>query len=520
MTTAESMGFALPLGSHMISEGDDAIRQNAEITAGHITQVNSKIQQASVTTAQEIERLDAEKAPAVHTHTADEIVGGGITSTAPEITSSRLAMGIGDLSIGIASDSTANDGNDWAPLLLRLLADAYPALRIVRNTWDHNASSYGTPFIVQAGQGTESTGGEILLDRFNRTGDLTGSSPDIGPAWSGGAGSISTGNGVATLTGTFGTPSVNIESTDVALRTVWDVTTTGTGTTQTWRIYLGSLTNGLWISPAVNAGGAASLALWKTIAGTSTLLTTVDLAPLGVPSDSGTVSSVEVSLEVAIQNVSLTVRTGSDETARTFTLTEAEYAALGTSVMLYAPSAGGTGLRLDEIEASTPVVPGTLQTLTLWNGARGGANLQYQQNRLPGIFPEPLDVLIVSHGHNNGTQTGSTFTAQLGAFVDTVRQYHPAVALVWSSQNPQFPPAPSPHAHALRQQAARTYALERDWTYAPAFETFHAQPDQGQAWVGADGIHPTTPGAEVDYLPTDGTGSTEWAKVIRSILLG
>ena len=501
MTAAERLGFALPLGSHMISEGDDAIRHNAERAA------------------ELIEQLESSKAARIHQHTPDDIVGGDPAGAATELVTSRLGMGVGDLSIGIASDSTANDGNDWAPLLLRLIAARYPGVRIVRNTWDHAVNGYGTPFVLQEGEGTESTGGTILLDRFNRTGDLTGSSPDIGPAWSGGAGSISTGNGVATLTGTAGIPSVNIGSTDVTLRTVWDVVTTGTGTTQTWRIYLGNLTNGLWISPTVNAQGAASVALWKTIGGSSTTLRTVNLADIGVPPSSSSASKVTIAVEVAIQNVSLTVTHGSNTVTETFTITEAEYAALGSSVLLYAPSTGGTGLRLDEIEASTPLVPGTLQTLTMWNAARGGANLQYQQDRLPHIFPEPLDLLIIAHGHNNGSQSGAAFTASLGTFVTAFREYHPDAALVLSSQNPQFAPAAQPHAHALRQQAGRAYAIAQAWTYVPVFERFHAQPDQGRSWVIEDGVHPTTPGADVGYEPTPGTGATEWAQEVLTTLL-
>ena len=127
-----------------------------------------------------------------------------------------------------------------------------------------------------------------------------------------------------------------------------------------------------------------------------------------------------------------------------------------------------------------------------------------------------IDVLIVSIGHNNGSQSASDFLKLAGDWISAYQGEHPETAILISSQNPEFSPAATKAAHAARQAAFRTWARDRGFDYLPAFEAFAARADGGQALVMSDGIHPTTPpsGLTGDY------GAVLWADTFTSTIGG
>jgi lysophospholipase L1-like esterase len=149
---------------------------------------------------------------------------------------------------------------------------------------------------------------------------------------------------------------------------------------------------------------------------------------------------------------------------------------------------------VDSVTIATPFTPGAYTGLEVWNAAVGGTTLTHQKDRLATMYPAgtAFDWLLVTGGHNNGTQEPATFITEVDAFVTAFKAAHPETLIVVSSQNPQFAPATTVTAHARRQAALRDYAMAKGYEYLPVFEAFTNQPDGGASLVNpADGVHPT-----------------------------
>lgn len=155
-----------------------------------------------------------------------------------------------------------------------------------------------------------------------------------------------------------------------------------------------------------------------------------------------------------------------------------------------------------------------VSSLKIYNGSMPGSTLSYHRGRVPTLFPERLDLLIVSTGHNYRAQTAEPYLAEIHAFVADVRALYPGVEVVVSSQNPSFSdglwPAANVAAHADRLAALRSSALAAGYGYIPVYEAFAGKPDGGRAWVMGDGIHPLhDPSGEHD-------GSVLWVEQVNA----
>lgn len=197
---------------------------------------------------------------------------------------------------------------------------------------------------------------------------------------------------------------------------------------------------------------------------------------------------------INIQNISCSfIGPGGSKTI-TATITEVQYTALGTWARLHALNAA-PGLRLDSLALTRSPTPEQGDRLSVWNGAIGGASLDtYNSAKRAAVFGgKQIDILILSMGHNSGTQAPDAFADQVEAWVADWMGDHPETkTIMWVPQNPQFPPATNPAAHRARQMAARILA-QKGWDYIPAFETQAIRPDGGASLFKVDGIHPTMP---------------------------
>lgn len=654
--------------------------------------------------------------------------GAGLGVQAADLLASRLAFGTGDVVVGVAGDSTANDPGDWPRVMCSMLAARYPALRVEHHQWNDALSDYDPPVIVQAGEGEPAFSGTVLADTFSRATDLL--TPDTGGPWVALNpdrwvldGNTATTTGSARLRADAGTR-------DFTSTLTLAMDTTATGVAQTLRTYHGDSANGMFTQVTINAGGAATLYVFRVEGASSTQVASVALSALGLTSGGGT-GTLTVEVDGQIQNYTVTATVGGQSWTREFTISEAVYAAMGTNLDVF-PQSAMTGIALDAVEVSVADRPATYQTLTVKAGTKGGGTMQYQIDNWAGMFGDeeatpgtppgpvevtvrdtftrtgdvagsttdtgqtwtgaagkwavdgssagssaggsvyltvpgaetvsalvdvttastvtqtlrlgmaargdathgfyvgigvsasgaftpsayvrtptggfrnlgaipghgvtsgnttpvqvpvsitrdgldftvtagdggavftitsaeaaelgdmielqavtlalsgirvaqieatylyddpgtppsagdPLDVMILAHGHNYGALDGTGYQARLDEFAGVVAEHRPSTRLFVASQNPEFAPAGNAVRHAERQAAARLWAKRHGHSYAPVFEHFHAQPDQGQAWVLADGIHPTpSPGG----APTDGTGGTEWARVIVGSILG
>lgn len=313
-----------------------------------------------------------------------------------------------------------------------------------------------------------------LVDTFTRTGAINGSTANTGERWVGSP--LWSADGAAAVPSGSGGVGVDLSGMTQARATVEMITSAPTAT-ETFR--LGALTvndgvNGLFLSVSITAAtGAVGVTPYvRTVGGGYRQFP--QMTGHGIATNTSTPQNVDLS--VSLDGLTMTTTVGGLTVANT--ITQAEAGELGTYLELRSASAGaGAHFRVLDVEADY---------------APEGA--------------EPLDVMIIAHGHNYGARLGSEYIGILENFLDFMAARRPSTLPLLSSQNPQFSPSANPSAHADRQIAVRRYAMAHGITYAAAFERFALQPDGGKSWVLTDGVHPNA------------TGYEEWARVVANLL--
>ena len=349
-----------------------------------------------------------------------------------------------------------------------------------RDNWD---AMFGREVITPGHPGGEQT--TTVTDTFTRTGELVGSTTDTGGTWGGTPGIWTADGTAARATGEgIGQITVPAPNADTAAWTV-EVVTTAT-TSQTLRLGIATPGNGiqgLFVSLLVNTGGAFTASVYvRTVTGGYRELGAV---ATGITGSTATPQT----LPVKITRTGTTFMVEAGTGTRTVTITQAEADQLGDMMEIQAATATLPGFRvLDATVETTEGIPPT-----------------------PPVLGDPLDVMLISHGHNYGSMGGDEYVGVVEDFLAFMRERRPSTVPLFVSQNPQFTPAANPVAHARRQAAVRAYARKHGHGYAPVFEHFAAQPDGGQSWVSSDGVHPTAPATPT---VTAGKGTSEWGGVL------
>lgn len=455
----------------------------------------------------------------------------GITPLAPVASPSELLARFVDFGGGfmrgaVAGDSTVNDGNDPVRKTLIRLGQLTPTgVGMTEKMWNGTSNDYPTTVTVKAGTTTPSVGGTVLTDNFNRTAaELVGSTTSGGQVWAGAAGGWSADGSQATSTVSSGAIGFNAATKAMTATAVCNVVTTSPAAASQTRLVVGATQvnfpaggSYVWAQLILSTAGILSVAVWKRISGVQTeIIASVPVA--GVTSNSATPQSVTLKLDIAIQAVTLTVTVGGVDQVLTGTVTEGDNGILGTYAALSMPANANSSFKVDSVTVATPFTPGVYTGLEVWNAAVGGTTLAHQQARLATMYPSgtKFDWLLVTNGHNGGTQEPAAFIAEVDAFVTAFKAAHPETLIVISSQNPQFAPATTITAHARRQAALRDYAMSKGYEYLPVFEAFTNQPDGGASLVMAlDGIHPTVSNT-TDI--TTWCGNLLWAAVWLNII--
>jgi lysophospholipase L1-like esterase len=460
-----------------------------------------------------------------------ETSGGGGSSfpaLAPAATPCELIGRVLDFGGGfqrgaIAGDSTVNDGNDPPRKLLLRLAQLTDGFGLSERSWA--SGSYGAPVVVEPFVGTPSTGGTVFTDNLNRTAaELVGSTSSGGQVWAGGTGAISV-NGTAAVGSGTNAAAFNCGSKAIATVGDYKVVTTNPASAAQARMTVGATqanfsTGGsyVWVQLAVTTSGVPQVSVWKRISGVNTQIgATATIA--GLTASSATPQDLKVKAEIAIQAVTVTLTVGGVDQVINATVTEGDTAILGTFSGVSFPANTATTFALDNITMAIPFTAGTTgDGLEIWNAAVGGTTLAHQQTNMATMYPSGthFDWLLVTGGHNHGTQEPAAFLAVVDSFIEAFKAAHPETLIVISSQNPQFAPATSIDAHRRRQEALRGYAMENGYEYLPVFEAFAAQPDGGASLVNSsDGIHPTV---TTSTNITTWCGNILWAAVWLSVI--
>lgn len=344
--------------------------------------------------------------------------------------------------------------------------------------------------------GTEGTPGTVeavtFTDTFTRTGGLSGSTADTGEEWTSGALWAADGTG-ASASG-LNSAYVDIPEATAASASLELVTTAPTAA-ETFRLGMratGNGVHGIYLTVGLSTVGGITCVLYvRTATGGYRGLATSMFNPQG---EVNTATPQVLDISLALDGLTVTATAGTQTVSDTITQAEADE--LGELLELQAASAGtAPHFRVLEAgatyEVETPGDPGTPAT--------------------DPVYGDPLDVMLISHGHNYGSISGDQYLGVIADFLAFMRERRPSTLPLFVTQNPQFAPAANPVAHARRQAAVRGFARQYGYGYAPVFEHFAAQADGGQAWVSSDGVHPTAP---TTPTVTAGKGTSEWGGVL------
>lgn len=199
----------------------------------------------------------------------------------------------------------------------------------------------------------------LLVDDFNRTAaDLVGTSPQVGATWVGGWSRWSADGSVASASGA-GELLSDVGHKNVTVTTVLRVTTTATGSNQSFRVYAAStpnIANGLWAAINIDTTGRVKAALWETFGGASAKV--VDCPSPSLAANSATPQTLTVTL--TIDGDTATIDCGAGPVTATFT--PEKIASLSTYAGVYAGSSALPGVAVDSITATRPgdpVAPGS-----------------------------------------------------------------------------------------------------------------------------------------------------------------
>ncbi|WP_104117864.1 SGNH/GDSL hydrolase family protein [Arthrobacter sp. B1805] len=403
----------------------------------------------------------------------------------------------------MAGDSTLNDGN--APprkALLRLGQLTQSGVGMQDQQWSTSTNAYAAPTVVKSGTTTPSVGGTVLTDNFNRVAaELVGSTTSGGQVWAGATGGWSSDGTVTTANSGISSLGFHCGTKSITSTAQYNIVTTSPAASSQARLAVGTTQANfagggsyVWAQLLLSTAGALSVSVWKRISGTPQTELISKTPVTGVTSNTATIQPITLKLDIAIQAVTLTMTVNGANQVLTTSVTEADTGILGTFSGVAMPANASGSFKLDNITMATRFTAGTYTGLEIWNAAVGGTGLSYQKDRLATMYPTAtkFDWLLVSGGHNFGTQTPEAFIADVDAFITAFRAAHPETLIVVSSQNPQLAPATTITAHARRQAALRDYAMGKGFEYLPVFEAFTNQPDGGASLVNpADSIHPT-----------------------------
>lgn len=437
-----------------------------------------------------------------------------ITSSYPALERLRTlrAFGAGTMRVAVVGDSTGNDGTEWVRLWSQKYGAQLPeSMRRTYKAWNNTTSTWGAE-IVDAG------GTPGVLDTFTRTGQVAGSSPDIGPSWLAfGTGWNADGSKAVMTPGSTGSFGTDLGGSDGTAIVDLLIVTTAQTPSQAFRVYLGSPGHGggggVWLALTISTSGGLSGSLHKTVSGTTT---TLDPSKTVAGQVTNSATSLAVKATVTWSGTTVTASTvvAGQTTSWSATLSPGDPALFGTWLALTAhniPPVAPFGFEIDRVEASSGIKANRFE---VWNGSIAGATpATFNQTLLNSQFGGNLfDLVILNFGHN-GSQSGAQFVATISGWLDGWLTDHSESSVLLMSQNPQKAPSAGIAGHAARLAALRIWAAEQGYPYVPVWETFRQQPGSGESLILSDGVHPTSPPSGTT---TGDYGSVLWADTVVS----
>lgn len=451
-------------------------------------------------------------------HTARDAFGGRLVGDHSRFIA-KADMRNGDAVIALAGDSTGDETAEWFSRGIDMWLVDHPWITCTYNIWNDATGTYTT----STKQTTNAAVSTVWSDTFTRTAaDLYGTTPDTyagwlsgTPTWSGGGtapGSISL-NGTKAVITSDSVPGPVLANHGVQ----GDVTVTASGITINTSTQRGDLWIGakyiagitglpqLYLYVHVASDGSTTCGLWRIANGRSTGLGAVVSNP--VPTNATT--TFDASIQVQGLNVNCVVN--GNAFTRTLDGVDAQALAPSTTAFLGVNSPALAGVTIDSF---TVTAQPAMQNVRVYNGSMPGSRLDYQQQRLAKMYPEPLDLLMISSSHNYTTDTAGTYRDKVQQFAESFRNLHPQAGVTLVSQNPEFPPSSGAQEHNARIATLKSLAAQHNYGYLASAEAFLTLPDRGRSLTRSDGVHPL---GQVEVADPN-NGSYLWATIFRNYL--
>lgn len=423
---------------------------------------------------------------------------------------SKLINRSGDMVLQINGDSTGNASTEWVYQLAQKIGSTYPALAIDYRVWNTGSASYDLT-AIQAG--TAPSPGTVFLDNFNRTAaDLFNTTPDVGAVW-GRDGSNAAGdwsiNGTQAVR-TADTTSGNMLADggvagDIDLKITGTMSTAATGSTYNSQFTIKRLnsTNRITLTISVTSTGLVTWLIQKVVGGVTTTIAPSETLTALSSNTAG--QAFSLSFKIVGLNVTATLNGTS---VLSGTILQADADALAASTITGIGGSASSSMVIDQykVDLTAATAP---QKLSIYNCSIPGSNLSTQQFALSTYNPVAPDLMIISTGHNYGSNTPAQFETAIDSFLATHFALYPNAGVLITSQNPQKAPAANRISHYDRQVALKSYCVKRQIGYIPLFEKWCNEPNNGATLIETDGVHPTQ-GAN--------SGSSFWANVVYNCL--
>lgn len=430
---------------------------------------------------------------------------------------SRLDMrSLEAVSVGYAGDSTGSPYSTGAAekAWSEALAELYPERPRRVRRWNKDTSTLAAPVVWADGTvegGSTEVQPDYLVGADSLTPDTTdvvGRVPDVGTgAWQGIAGAWRTVGGELLADPAYsgggiknaGFATLARVSKKVSLVAQWRISTQE-GASMQRRLHVNSnavTSQSAAIRLYVNGSTTATIALAKVVGGTQTVLATF---PAGtIPSNA---AATWYDVEISYDPDTLAVTAMLNGQTVTGSLAVGDDASMGDAFVIADQSASsglrGLEIRGDYLATVEDGGPSPYGWLTLYNANYAGGRATMQRQNLAAMFPEPIDLLVIHHGHNYAASfTPEQVISDLEGLIDDLEAQQPSrpFDVVVESENPEVPPAATIAAHLAQQRAIRGWALANGYGYVPIYEAFAGRPDGGKSLINpADGVHPTVPG--------------------------
>lgn len=423
--------------------------------------------------------------------------------------------------VALAGDSTGNNADEWFELMAASLGAAHPDQKYSMTRWDDDNQVFLAPAVIQAGNVVAT--GVKARDTLNTvSADLSGRTPTLGGSvWSNdgsnGAGdwTVAADGATATAETVRGTQLLDMGvSGEMETRidmTLSTVIAAGARSIRVMGNYKSTTDHVFGTIVVTQAAGAVQLNIFKRIGNVATKISAAtDITSTAVAANTAG-QAITAKIRLVGTTVTFTVNKGATTDTVTATLSAEEAAVLADA------SKGGVA-----VSQSVPLpVKMTLFELTLltapavveakfWNTSVSGTRLEHQQARLATLFPERLDALFLSAGHNYQQRTPAEMHDLIDSFVADFHELWPGTPIVITGQNPEYAPATARLAHNLRQQSLPAYCKARGFGYIPVTHEFFTKANKGRDLVLPDGIHPITGATN--------TGSSLWRDLVLAYL--